>query len=679
MYYRRPPRTKFYNYLMPFLVIVVIFLAVVFGWSSLNKVFVDQNKSTYNEKVFLNIESGSAKAMTVGKSEWQNAPDKIYLYRGERFKTGTDGRATLTFFDQSIMRLNTNTEVSFASLKKKNDTHQIEVELVKGDVWVKVERIMNPDSNVSVTTDALTVDSRGGVFAISAPGTVYMVEGTAQVGAKYDDEVIKTYTLGVGQQFMVDEAAITSIKEDRDAEVIYALSDTFKKTNWYRWNVKKDGAVSAFEESDLEGIDEDITEAEDFQSDPADETAEAMASEDLTNIGRVVYITKPSKNTETNKSNLTVEGRYDAEKISAVYLDGKKALLKNGTWTADVKLVSEGENRISLEAEDLSGSKTVLDALIIFYDKTAPATPTITEPGANNETVEIEDVEQLIKGTVSKDTAAVIVNDYRLTKYVPGSQGFEYYAKTVYGNLQAGENEFKVIAEDKAGNQSETAVIILKLSQDVIDEKAGEGTKEAEDPDTADETTSLPKASSTGGVKITSPNNGESFTTSETEFEIAGTVPEGAAKVEVNDYALSLFSAGDTTFKYRAYVSIGNLKIGEKNTYTVKAYNEAGASLGEASITIDVESGATAAPVITIPSETGKYSTSLDTLVVGGTVGKWITRVYVNDKEVKDYIPGSEKFSSTVKLSPGENTFTISAEKAGVPSGKATIIITYQP
>ena len=32
------------------------------------------------------------------------------------------------------------------------------------------------------------------------------------------------------------------------------------------------------------------------------------------------------------------------------------------------------------------------------------------------------------------------------------------YAKTEYGNLQAGENEYKVYAEDKAGNQSEPGV-----------------------------------------------------------------------------------------------------------------------------------------------------------------------------------------------------------------------------
>jgi len=663
---------------MPFLLIVLIFAGIIFGWRALNGLLIDQNRSTSSEKVFLNIESGSAKAMTVGKSEWQNAPDKIYLYRGEQFKTGADGRATFTFFDQSLMRLNTNTEVAFSALKKKNETHNIEVELVRGDVWMQIERITNPGSTFGVTTDLMTVDSRGGVIAISAPGTVYMLEGTAQVGVKYEDDVIKTYTLGVGQQFLVDEAKAQAIERGEDAEMIFALSDSFKQTNWYRWNIKKDGAVNAFEESDLDATDEETGEIQDPAS-LEDEEAE----EDLANIGRVAYVTKPSKDTETNKSTISVEGNFDPEKINAVYVEDQKATVTAaGKWkVASVELTFEGENELKIEAEKLDGTKSTLEPLVVIYDKTAPDMPTFTDPGANDETVEIDDTEQIIKGSVSKDTVAIIVNDYRLTKYVPGSGTFEYYAKTEYGNLEVGDNEYKAIAEDKAGNQSEPAIISLTLTQEVVDsaENEDEESVDTQDPASQDDEDELPQASSSGGVKITAPNGGESFTTNETEFEIAGTVPEDTAKVEVNDYALSLFQPGDTTFKYRAFVSIGNLKIGEKNVYSVEAYDEDGKLLGEASITIDVESGSSAAPVITIPASSGTYTTTLDTLVVGGTVGKWVTRMYVDDKEITDYIPGSEEWRMSIKLNSGKNTIVVSAEKAGEPAGKATIEITYQP
>lgn len=710
MYYQMPPRKKAHSYLLPFVVILLIVAAIVGAWWGLSRILGGDSQNALNEKVFLNIEAGSAKAMTVGKSEWQNAPDKIYLYRGEGLKTANDGRATLTFFDQSIMRLNTNTEAAFTSLKKKNESFNINVELKKGDLWTKVEHIVNPDSKFGITTDLITVDTRGGVISVTAPSTVYVLQGSAQIGVKFNDEVVKTYTLGVGQQFSLDPAKVESIKKGEDVEVIFALSDQFRKTSWYHWNAKKDGMIDAFEESgDTTTTDTgtdtsaptvtvtlpDGTASGTGTSSVSVGTATPIGSETstqpLANMDRVAYVTKPTQNFATNKSSIAVEGNYDSAKVKAVYVNGTKATATtDGKWKMDsVRMGLEGENTIKLEAEDMAGKKTALESLTVVYDKTAPATPVVTDPKSSTPgaAIDISSVEQLIKGTVSADTQAVIVNDYRLGKYVPGSKAFQYYAKVEYGNLLAGDNEFKFIAEDKAGNQSEPATLILKLAQSIID---AAGVKVpapvAATTDTAPATTTTPaatpapapKTSGTGGVNITAPNGGQDLKTSDTEFEIAGDVPEGTAKVTVNDYTLSLFATGTTTFKYRAFKSIGNLEIGKVNVYTVKAYDDAGKLLGSDSITIDVQSGASADPVITIPTEASTYSTTLDTLVVGGTVGKWVTRVYVNDKELTDYIPGSEKWSKSVKLQAGKNTFTVSGERNGVQTGKDTVEINYQ-
>jgi|GEM_PF-2279207 len=703
MYYQMPPHKRAHNYVLPFLVIVLLLGAIVLAWWGLNRMFLGENQTALNEKVFLSIEAGSAKAMTVGKSDWQNAPDKIYLYRGEGLKTGSDGRATLTFFDQSIMRLNTNTEVALSSLKKKTESFNIQVNLKKGDVWTKVERIVNPDSKFSVTTDLLTIDTRGAVLSVTAPATVYVLQGSAQIGVKFDDAVFKTYTLGVGQQFSLDPAKLDALKKGEDMETIFALSDTFRQTNWYGWNAKKDGMIDAFEES---GTDSSATDSatDATTGSTTDSTTGATTGSTigattgaLANMDRVAYVTKPSQGFATNKSSFAVEGKFDTEKVKAVYVNGAKAVAVDGAWKVDsVKLLLEGENKVKLEAEDMAGVKTTLNPLVVVYDKTPPASPVFTDPKAVKEgPVAIETVEQMIKGTVSEDTQAVIVNDYRLGKYVPGSKAWQYYAKVEFGNLKAGENEFKAIAEDKAGNQSEPATLILTLDQKVIDTagtvvpppdtapsaSTGSTTGSTTGATTGTATGSsapvstVPKASATGGVAITAPNGGESFKTTETEFEIAGNVPEGTAKVTVNDYALSLFTAGGTTFKYRAFKSIGNLEIGKQNLYTVKAFDDSGKQLGSASITIDVESGASADPVITIPTEEITYSTSLDTLVVGGTVGKWVTRVYLNDKEIVDYIPGSEKWKSTMKLSPGKNVYTVVGERNGEQTGKDVITI----
>jgi len=565
------------------------------------------------------------------------------------------------------MRLERDTQIELVQLKKKNEDNLIEVALTEGQVWAKIERITNPDSNFTISTDMLTVDSRGGIVAVEYPGTVYVIDGSAQIGIKYDDEVIKTINVGVGQQFMVDATGINDINEGLDVTLIFAMSDTFESSNWYRWNMKKDGAISAFEEAeeDEEGLDEDEELSDEEEEEP----------EETVLLDGLVSITKPSSNTATNKSSISIEGVFDPDQVSAIYVDGKKAdVVGTNKWKIyELSLTKEGNNSFSLEIEDADGVRQTLDPFEITYDSIAPMTPTIEEPGGNDEKVTIDDIEQIISGSVSKDTYAVIVNDYKLGKYVPGSQEFKYYAKTAYGNLEIGENEYEVIAEDKAGNQSDPAVITLVLEQETVD-SAGDET------DTGDDSSeNLPASTSTGGVTITEPNGGESFTTSETEFDIKGTVPSNTAKVKVNDYTLSLYEAGDTTYRYSAKSSFGNLEIGEKNEYTVKAYDKDDKLLGSASITIDVQSGSASAPTITMPSSSSTYTTTLDEIVLGGTVGKWVQKIYVNDQLLSTYIPGSEEWRKTITLSAGENTFTVYGEQNGDKTGSVSITISYTP
>lgn len=681
MYYRRKPpfERRFSDYFMPFLIIVIIVAIIVFGWRMVSNMVIGGGENNLSEKVFLNIDSGTVKAMTVGKSEWQNAYDNIYLYRGEKVKTGVDGRAFLTFFEKSLVRLDNNTEADLDSLSSKNETTSIAITLPKGQVWAKVERMVNPASSFTVITDNLRVDTRGGTIAVMAPATVYVLSGSATVGIKSNDEVIKTVNVGVGQQFMIDEAGLAALKEGTEKDMIFAISDDFKASEFYRWNMQKDGAISAFEESDTETTDE--TTGSETTGTLGTEEGTTTTTDTTTTIplgSALVKVTKPAPDSATSKSTFSMEGLYNADKVAAIYVDGKKASLTDGTWkVSGLTLTSEGENSFAITADDLTGKKLSFEPFTIDLDKTAPVGPSITVPGINDSIVPVTSVEVAISGSVSKDTEKVIVNDYTLAKYVPGSKTWQYQAKVAYGNLKAGDNEFLVYAVDKAGNQSDPAKITLTLAQSVIDE--AKVTPPVTDGTTPPATTSVPKSTSTGGVKITAPNGGESFSTSETQFEITGTVPAGTASVVVNDYKLGAFKEGDTTFKYRASATLGNLTIGIKNTYKVMVYDADSKNTGSASITIDVASDTTASPTFTMPATSGTYSTTLDEIAIGGGVGKWVQKVYVNEVSLDSYIPGSETWRKNVKLSVGENVFTVYGEKDGVKTGSASLTITYQP
>ncbi|MFH1012421.1 MAG: FecR domain-containing protein [Candidatus Peregrinibacteria bacterium] len=582
---------------MPFFMIIFLVVIIVFGWRTLNTFLIDDSRDTKSERVFLDIENGSVKAMAADSGEWKGIPNKIYLYRGEKVRTGVDGRATLTFFNESQLRLNKESEAHLLALKRKRDIDTVDLYLPEGDFWAGIKTLDDPDSSFQLKTDLLSVTSRGGVLAITAPGTVYMIEGSSQINVMQGGEVLKNYTLGVGQQFMIAQEGVEKLTGNQEVDVIFAMSDTFKQSDWYRWNMIKDGAMISTEVSGEEPTEE---------GGATDEEA-------------------------------TDEGTAD----------------EADTDSTEVAATSDGE-----ENEE----ETPLDPT----DKTPPLMPVITEPGKNGDTIALEEVNQDIAGTVSADTYKVIVNDYELQLYTPGSETFRYTARTTYGNLKVGDNEFKVYAKDRNGNVSEPAVITLALTQEVLDANPVET-----------ETESGSAAAGSGGVSIQEPNAGKDFTTNETEFDIKGIVPANTAKVVVNDYTLSKFQEGETAWTYKAYKSLGSLKIGSKNTYTVKAYDAEGDLLGSASIIIDVESQG--APVITIPTTRTSYLTTLDELVIGGTVGKWVQAVYVNDKKLLNYIPGSEKWQHTIILDPGLNVITVHGRTDSVNTASDKIEITFKP
>lgn len=557
--------------------------------------------TSVSQEVSLEIESGSAKAMTSGGSEWRSIPSNINLYAGERVRTQSDGRLSLDFFDGSQARLDRSSQLGFDELSEDGATSKVGVTLYEGNLWVDTQE--SPGfTEFAVKTDQFVANASGtAVFSITAPETLHVLNGVVSVDVVDGEEVLKTLTVGVGQQLVLTSSVVEDVKEGFDQSLVFALDDSFKTSNWYRWNVKEDGELVDEQESDT------------------DEEADELDSTDL-------------------------EDASPADEVEV-----------------------EEEETEEAEEEEIDEN-----------DKTPPAVPQFSDPGLNDDVITLEDTVQVLTGTVSKDTHAVIVNDYRLSRYTPGDTTFTYTANIDFNNLEAGENKYEAYALDKAGNESEIGIITLILPEDLVEEEEEEEASEADT--SSDESTSTSTSEPTGGVSFDSPNGGADLATSETSFVLEGTVPSNTAKVLVNDYQLQAYEAGDTSFKYNAKASLGTLEIGEVNLYKVEAYDEDDELIGSDSMSIDVENvqGADVAPVITLPSDSGSYSTTLNEVVVGGTIGKWVDKVSVNGGILNDYIPGSEEWSTTVTLDAGENTVTVFGIVDGENTSSASIVITLE-
>ncbi len=93
----------------------------------------------------------------------------------------------------------------------------------------------------------------------------------------------------------------------------------------------------------------------------------------------------------------------------------------------------------------------------------------------------------------------------------------------------------------------------------------------------------------TGGVKFEVVSLAKNITQSKKGYHlIEGTTPANTAKVLVNDYPLSKYKAGETSWSYIAAVSLGNLKKGD-NKFVVKAVDADEKELGSKTFTITYE------------------------------------------------------------------------------------------
>jgi len=449
-YKRREPRSRATDFIKPFLVIIIFIGIILAAWKLLGPALRGTEQALSSEKVYLDIATGGAKAMTSGSSEWKTVPTNIYLYEAEKIMTQSDGRVILNFFDKDTVRMDKSTQLDLTSLQREATVKNATLNLVEGKLWVNIDSTGTSPSEFVVKTGLLTLKSRGGSFAVGYPGMVYVINGSVSADVELAGKIVKSTTLGVGQEMVVDEQIATDLSEGLSKEVIYALDDAFRTSNWYRWNQQQEDASDAG---------------------ATDGTADTTDATDETGL----------KDTETGA-------------------------------------VTDETDKSTTEKTDSETTKTDTEETAADTSSKPLEIPKITVPGSNGDTVTLDSTEQLISGTVSSGTEKVIVNDYSLSKYVPGSGKFSYSAKVAYSNLKVGENDFEVIAVDKDGKKTKAATITLILPQAVYDKAK---TEEAEKTPTTDS----PAASATGGVTITGPNGGANLVSKETSFIITGGVP----------------------------------------------------------------------------------------------------------------------------------------------------------
>jgi hypothetical protein len=130
-----------------------------------------------------------------GNTDFAPALDGDLLASGDVVKSSEAGRAVLTFFDGSILTVDTGAVVKVTTLNHlANGGIQATIEQTLGRTWASVTKLSTPDSKFEIKTPTSTAAVRGTAFETIVE---QRPDGTTQVTYKtYEGEVLVTANAG---------------------------------------------------------------------------------------------------------------------------------------------------------------------------------------------------------------------------------------------------------------------------------------------------------------------------------------------------------------------------------------------------------------------------------------------------------------------------------------------------
>lgn len=461
---RRVRRKSPIDYLLPFLMILGLGIIIILAlqlWSSWGK--------AGQGDIYFYVVEGQAKILPYGEAEWNQAYSGTKFLIGDSLKTSRSGKVVIEFFNGTIVRIGDDTSITLTDVEKRPDKETIVITLDDGQLWLNGKKSQGvKEAFYEVRTSNTNVKAKGTAFEVESNGLdeavrVFSGEVTVDILVSSDGtkRVADTKSVGVGQEMVLDEASLKAFADNNTPSVLQALSDEFKDTEWYKWNVKEDKDPTRFGR-----VPEELSTSED--EDMEEETEEEEEETSLIGAPEITYPESASVSLPEGES-LQVEGtipevaaemkvKINGEEQDVEDFEAGDAVFKYEISESEDN-VKAGENIYVFYAVDADGNKSDSISLTVNYEKevieiegelTAPKPVTYNGNTAST----VTDSEVIIKGTVS-GAAKVVVNDYTLSAFEPGDTEWAYYAKESLGNLVPGENEYEVYALDGEGNKSE--------------------------------------------------------------------------------------------------------------------------------------------------------------------------------------------------------------------------------
>lgn len=525
------------------ILVVCIIGLVLFFTGRLILRFFGAGNQLERSSVLLIVEARGAVNVSLEGGAVQRADDSLKLYAGDRVSTGGGAHASMLFFDGGRGRLEQQTDVSIDENARGSEQSAIELTVHRGTLFFQSPTQKAFSGSVTRTIHAgpltltlpaateLIVDSEGSLQVWRADGL-----GVSVAAQGHDDTIL----IGEGQRFTLPPNA------ERGAD-LYAFREplvTLAPENSFLTESRSAAA----------------------QTKPV-APGEAPVNEDI------LSISEPIEGAKVSGSTVLVLGTMNTA-VAQVRVNSYPAVLDRvqGTFRQELSLTDEAQMPITVEALDAQGLVLLQMRRTVVREITIPESPAISFPAKDGQTYRTSAAELEIRGSAPAGAAGVLVNDYRLQLFKPGSRTWSYLASTDLGNLSAGKNVYVVTTIDASGNRSAPVTLTILLEEGPEGVVADAGTAAGDlvvTPEALPDNAPLKP----GTLTVTGPTPGTMHTATGGELLIEGTTDGATASMWVNDYRLQLYNAGKTTWNYIAKTEFRNLKKG-KNVYRIVARNE---------------------------------------------------------------------------------------------------------
>jgi len=111
--------------------------------------------------------TGDVTVMRQGMSAWITATSGMKIWTGDSLKTGSNGYVLITFFDGSVMEVESDSEISVEELSKASGgSTTVRISQVLGNTLNRVENLIDSSSTYEVETLAGSAVVRGTIYRI---------------------------------------------------------------------------------------------------------------------------------------------------------------------------------------------------------------------------------------------------------------------------------------------------------------------------------------------------------------------------------------------------------------------------------------------------------------------------------------------------------------------------------